>query len=203
MFQHAMKPTIPGLIRSAAPALLLAAALLAASCSSTGQLPSPGGGEPAPDDTAAVEEEAPPGSNQELLNANRSSLGDLHATQQSDLPETLMQHREVLERSVDSTVGFRIQIHSSRSLQMADSVASQFRVWADTTLTFQADTYTFFQQPFYKVHVGDFRDRSRADTYSRLVQRRFPDAWVVPDRIEPGRIPADTARFELVETIRR
>lgn len=202
MFQHTMKTTLSGLLRFAAPALLLAA-FLATSCSSSGQLSSPGDGQPAPEDTAAAEEKAPPGSTRELLNANRSSLGDLHATQQSDLPESLMQQREVRERPVDSTVGFRIQIHSSRSLQIADSVASQFRVWADTTLTYQADTHTFFQQPFYKVHVGDFRDRSRAETYSRLVQRRFPDAWVVPDRIEPEQVPADTARFELIETIRR
>lgn len=197
-----MKLMIPRMLRFTTPALLLAAVLLAASCTGTSRLPSgPGAGEDTPADSAAArtEGDARPGSERELLNANRSSLADLHATQHSDLPEKLMQQRKVREEPIDPTVGYRIQIHSSRSLLQADSVASQFRMWADTTLTWQAETYTFFQQPFYKVHVGDFRDRGRAQTYSLLVQRRFPDAWVVPDRIEPGRIPADTTRFALRE----
>ncbi|MDZ7774055.1 MAG: hypothetical protein U5K31_15125 [Balneolaceae bacterium] len=200
-----MQRSLPDFLRYAAPGLFLAVALLAASCSGPARMPSePGGGGEAPGDTAAAAtDETRTASEQELLNANRSSLADLHATQHSDIPETLMQQREVREEPIDSTAGFRIQIHSSRSLQLADSVASQFRVWADTTLTFQADTYTFFQPPFYKVHVGNFRDHRRADAYSRLVQRRIPDAWVVPDRIEPDRVPADTTHFGLREAEQR
>lgn len=168
----------------------------------TSRQPATGTGEgPAADaDTAAAPRSEEERREAEILNANRSSLRDLHVTQLNDLPEKLTQEHVTREGRVDSTAGFRIQILSTRNVALADSVAGRFRVWADSTISgYQADTYQFFQQPFYKVHVGDFLDRRRAIEYSRLVQRRFPDAWVVHDRIEPRRVPADTVRFEFQE----
>lgn len=184
---------------------MLLAVLLMAGCATPRQT-GPGtapGGEQAPADTVRQTHEEGY-SQRDFLNANRSSLRDLHATQVNDLPKGLMQERVVRETQVDSTAGFRIQILSTRDIAVADSVASRFRVWADTALTgYQAETYQYFQQPFYKVHVGDFLDRRRAIEYSRLVQSRFPEAWVVHDRIEPGQVPADTTTFGFREVIRR
>ena len=130
----------------------------------------------------------------------RNSLADVFATQQHDAPEALFQTfkgNQPVER--DPFDGFRIQIASTRNVAMADSTAKKFRLWADTTFAgYQPQTYVFFKQPYYKVHVGDFHDRERANRVSRLVKRKYSDAWVVHDRINPYLVPADTVNIELI-----
>lgn len=129
----------------------------------------------------------------------RNTLADVYSTQQHDTPKALFQTYkgdQPVER--DPFDGFRIQIASSRNVAMADSTAKMFRLWADTTITgYQPDTYVSFKQPYYKVHVGDFHNRDRANRFSRLVKRKYPDAWVVHDRINPYLVPADTVDIGL------
>lgn len=97
------------------------------------------------------------------------------------------------ENETDMFEGYRVQIYSGQNVAMADTIASIFRAWSDTTIVgYQADTYTFFKAPYYRVHVGDFHERNRAIYFSNILKRRFRDAWVVYDRIDPWKIPADT-----------
>lgn len=134
---------------------------------------------------------------QRLLAENRSSLSDLHTSQKHDMPEAFMK-KDSSNETINSNPydGFRVQIISTRDIQLADSVANQYRAWADTTISgYMARAYTFFRQPFYKVHIGDFQERDQANSFSKLLRRRYPDAWVVHDRINPSNVPADTATF--------
>ena len=136
---------------------------------------------------------------QTLLANNRSSLRDIHTTQKHDMPDSFMK-KDSSDQSLNSNPfdGFRIQITSTRNKQMADTVAQKFRVWSDTTLAgYTAKAYVFFRQPYYKVHVGDFQDRDEANSFSKLIKRQYPDAWVVHDRINPTNVPADTASFSI------
>ncbi|MDX1636713.1 MAG: SPOR domain-containing protein [Balneolaceae bacterium] len=133
------------------------------------------------------------------LAAYRNSLSDLYATQNHDIPDHFMQAVDSTQASArDPFDGFRIQVVSTRNVQLADSLAKSFRIWSDTTIIgYSPKTYVFFKQPHYKVHVGDFSQRRRAIQFSRIVKNRFPDAWVVHDRINPYLIPADTADIHL------
>lgn len=135
-----------------------------------------------------------------LLFENRSQLTDLFASSSHDMPEHFLREVKVNEEDVDNYAGFRIQIISTRDMDLADSTQIQFNAWADTTFReFEPRAYTFFRQPYYRVRVGDFHDRERAIEFSRIIKNRFPDAWVVHDRINPFRIPADTTQFEIQE----
>lgn len=147
-------------------------------------------------DSAAAEMEDV-GELQQLLNSNRSKLSDLHISQNHDMPEAFLKESSSNKSiNVDPYDGYRIQIISTRELQLADSVANEFRMWADTTIAgYSAETYQTFRQPFYRVHVGDFQQRNHANNFSKLVKRKYPDAWVVHDRINPENVPADTASF--------
>lgn len=133
------------------------------------------------------------------LAAYRNTLSDGYATQRHDMPEFfLKEYKENRAEDRDPFDGFRIQIISTREVALADSAAKDFRLWADTTLAgFSPEAYVFFQQPYYKVHVGDFNNRKKADTFSRLVKQKFPDAWVVHDRINPYLVPADSIQIEM------
>ncbi|MEL7834757.1 SPOR domain-containing protein [Fodinibius sp. Rm-B-1B1-1] len=134
-----------------------------------------------------------------LLDNTRSQLNHVYLTQKQDIPEIYLKadsSKEEINRNPYD--GFRIQILSTRKVEYADSVANSFRMWADTTITgYSADAYVSFRQPYYKVHIGDFQQRNQANQFSRLIKPKYPDAWVVHDRIEPANVPADTATFQI------
>lgn len=135
-----------------------------------------------------------------LLNRTRSRLSDVHLTQQHDVPEAFLKTDTTENTYYNPFDGFRIQILSSRDVNIADSVSTQFRLWADTTFAGYTPTaYVFFKQPYYKVHVGDFQNREKANNWSRVIKRQYPEAWVVHDRIDPASVPADTTKIKLQE----
>ncbi|MGF1671847.1 MAG: SPOR domain-containing protein [Balneolaceae bacterium] len=135
-----------------------------------------------------------------LLESSRTQLSDQFTVNQHDIPEPFLKERIIEERETDEYAGFRIQILSTRDVAYADSVRLNFGVWADSTFAnYIPESYIFFRQPQYRVHVGDFRERDRAITFSRFLKSKYPDAWVVHDRINPEQVPADTVDFALKE----
>lgn len=133
-----------------------------------------------------------------LLERTRSKLSDVFFTQQHDIPEAFLKVDTTENTYNNPFEGYRIQIHSSRSVNIADSVSTNFRLWADTTLAgYTPKAYVFFKQPYYKVHVGDFQSRDKANTLSRIIKKNYPEAWVVHDRIDPSNVPADTTKIKL------
>lgn len=138
---------------------------------------------------------APSLDNESYLDQYRSSLSDTYSNRSNDIPEEYLRIKieDDSEEETDMFEGYRVQIYSGQNVALADTIASIFRIWSDTTIVgYQADTYTFFKAPYYRVHVGDFHKRDRAIYFSNLLKRRFRDAWVVYDRIDPYKIPSDT-----------
>ena len=128
------------------------------------------------------------------------SLSDSYGANGNSIPENFKQIKQTREVERDLTRGFRVQIYSGEDVSLADSIASTFRAWSDTTIVgYQAETYTFFKAPQYRVHIGDFHEKERALSYSKLVKRLFKDAWVVYDTVEPFHVPADTVRISFVD----
>lgn len=130
------------------------------------------------------------------LNQYRSSLSDAYSTKENYIPpafERIKVEKEEDEEEKDLYQGYRVQIYSGQNVALADTAATHFRAWSDTTIVgYHAKTYTFFKAPYYRVHVGDFHDRSKAIEYSNILKRRFRDSWVVYDRVNPWMVPADT-----------
>lgn len=135
-----------------------------------------------------------------MLLATRSQLSDQFSDLEHDMPEIFL--REAVRRKVevDEYAGYRVQIISTRDVVQADTTKHNFVAWADSTFEgIQTDAYVLFRQPYYRVHAGDFRDRDMANEFSRLIKQKYPNAWVVHDRIEPAKVPADTAQIRLKE----
>lgn len=176
--------------------------LISAGCK-TVESPSSKKGASAAGDTAAVsgvEEES--SALVKMLNKHRSKLRDVYVSQRHDMPKAFLK-KDSVDESINSNPfdGYRVQILSTRDKQVADSVAKSFRVWSDTTLAgYKASAYESFRQPYYKVQVGDFQLRNRANSFSQLIKQKYPDAWVVHDRINPDRVPADTVQFRMKKT---
>jgi cell division septation protein DedD len=72
--------------------------------------------------------------------------------------------------------GWRVQVYASRS--QADASATATRV--QDALGGEAPVYVEWDDPWFKVRVGDFSDRSAADRLrERLAGLGWPDAWAV------------------------
>lgn len=126
-----------------------------------------------------------------MLFQSRSYLSDRFSSLEHDMPEIFLKEVSDDVREIDETVGYRVQILSTRNVAYADSIRDDFRSWSsDHIEDHVVDSYIFFRQPYYRVRVGDFRNRANAIEFSQMIKNRYPEAWVVPDRIEPDKIPA-------------
>lgn len=47
----------------------------------------------------------------------------------------------------------------------------------------EVPSYLIFQQPYYKVRVGDFRTKMEAEKFLREIEAGYPQAFVVMDEI--------------------
>ncbi|HLT48733.1 MAG TPA: SPOR domain-containing protein [Rubricoccaceae bacterium] len=112
------------------------------------------------------------------------------AAVEHDVPPRLMEGRvdvpgQTGERVVD---GFRIQVFSSDSRDAAERVRSEAAAWwrevrgtagAPSDLT----PDVAYLQPYYRVRLGAFEFRDEAERALAFVRARWPEAFVVPDRV--------------------
>ena len=139
---------------------------------------------------------------EKLMLDYRTSLSDQYSEEGLAIPEIFLREVTYEEREVDPYAGFRVQILSTRDVAEADSVRDNFVAWADSVIAgYEPEAYVLFRSPNFRVRTGDFQDRDRALEFSRLVRSKYPDAWVVHDRIEPESVPADTANIKFREAI--
>jgi hypothetical protein len=120
---------------------------------------------------------------------NRSYMSVHFSQIEQEIPDQFLEEIVREEREIDEFAGFRVQILSTREVAEADSTTDQFRTWTSQELPeYQIETYVVFRQPYYRVRVGNFKIRENAIEFSRMLKNRYPDAWVVHDRIDPENI---------------
>lgn len=124
-----------------------------------------------------------------VLYDNRSYMTAHFSQIEQEIPDQFLKEVVQEEKEVDEYAGFRVQVLSTREVAVADSTIDEFRVWSSEELPeYQIETYVVFRQPYYRVRAGNFKDREKAIEFSRLLKNRYPDAWVVHDRIDPENI---------------
>ncbi len=111
-----------------------------------------------------------------------------------DVPEALMAGTVTIpETAGPRTVqGYRIQVFSSASKGAAEEVRDEATGWwrvagndpdAVAALPHGLDPDLHFNRPYYRVRLGAFEYRREAEAALPVVQRRFPEAFIVPDRV--------------------
>ncbi len=122
------------------------------------------------------------------LEAYRSRLTDLHQNIRNEIPAQFIRE-ETPGGDRDQDRGFRIQIISTQDSRLAEEIREDFEEWIKSvSAPPQPRTYIIFQQPYYRVHVGDFLNQQRALEFSDFVRLRYPEAWVIHSQIHPGRV---------------
>ena len=116
-----------------------------------------------------------------------------------DVPQSLLEGKVEAQPVNRTGPGYRIQIYSSQDKRAADRQAEQaVSWWRDQLKSGQFDdlypynpspppVYQDFRQPYYRVRVGNFASRSEAQRMLRVVERRFPRAFIAPDRVTLSR----------------
>lgn len=90
--------------------------------------------------------------------------------------------------------GYRIQLFmesGNTALEKAEKVIETFE---DKYSNIPA--YITFGEPYYRVRIGDFRTRLEAVKFLNKIQRTYPQAWVVKDKIYFPLLPNNQKTYE-------
>lgn len=75
--------------------------------------------------------------------------------------------------------GYRIQIFSDNKKQPARDEKAKF-----LSLYTSVKAHEVYQQPFFKIRVGDFRTKLEAYKFQKEIQAQFPNSFIVKDEID-------------------
>jgi hypothetical protein len=110
---------------------------------------------------------------------------------QHDVPPALLEGRA--DAGVAQVVaGYRIQVFASTDRDAALALEESVKTWWDTLEPEAKDSlnvpeklpvYNQFKQPLYRVRVGDFTLRSRAEELMAAMAGSFDTVFVVPDQV--------------------
>jgi hypothetical protein len=75
--------------------------------------------------------------------------------------------------------GFRVQIYSGNKKQPANQARSTFLKIHPKT-----KAHLNYEQPYYKVRVGDFKTKLEALKYKNAIAQEFPNCFIVRDEID-------------------
>jgi hypothetical protein len=114
-------------------------------------------------------------------NDENSRTGKLVISQDPRV-DTLITRYIIYNRRLNGMEGFRIQIFNSSEKNAREASG---KVRAEFMSKFpDIVSYASFDRPsYYKIRVGDYRTRIEGTKYLLMVREVFPDAYLVPDRI--------------------
>jgi len=86
-------------------------------------------------------------------------------------------HRQIVKKK-PFIEGFRIQIYNGNNKEDANKIKAEFY---STYPSMRC--YLTYQQPYYKVRVGDYPDQGSAKIDLKKLARNYPSSFLVPDQI--------------------
>ena len=95
----------------------------------------------------------------------------------------IQKQRAINEKTKGAFSGYRIQIHfgidKAKALDTKAKFISKFPNYT---------SYLIYEQPYFKIRVGDFRTRLEAFNFLQQIADMFPAAFLVRDKIELPKI---------------
>ncbi|HNQ59585.1 MAG TPA: SPOR domain-containing protein [Bacteroidales bacterium] len=100
---------------------------------------------------------------------------------QDPLIDTLIQRHIQINQLQPTIEGYRIQIYfesGNQARTLANRIKERFE-----ELYPDYGAYLTFNEPYYRVRVGDFRDKMSAEAFRQILLQDFPNAFIVPDNV--------------------
>jgi len=83
--------------------------------------------------------------------------------------------------------GYRIQILKASGNEAIDMIEKSKTEFSEKYI--DIPVYLTFDEPDYRVRVGDFRTRLEAEKFLKRINREYPGAWVIQDDINFPDLP--------------
>ena len=131
-------------------------------------------------------------SNGLLLLSQDDGVGNVQIIQDPRVDSLLQKHIELNEQNPDIE-GWRVQIFieaANYSKRMAIEAKSEF-----VGKYPNVRNYLIFQEPYYKVRIGDYRTKMEAEKFLKKIQYDYPNAFVVQDEINFPELGLPTQNF--------
>ena len=91
---------------------------------------------------------------------------------------SLVQQNIDHNKQTEGVQGYRVQIYFGSERKGAQDARQKFMQTYPET-----EAYLIYQQPYFKVRVGDYRDRFEAQAIYKKLLHEFDKVFIVPDRI--------------------
>ncbi len=126
----------------------------------------------------SANESATQSSESQPIQASKTAFSDspLHVNKKLD---AILDTIAMRNKSVKFTNGFRIQIYVGNDRKSADDA----KIYTYQKYP-EIYPYLSYQQPIYKVKIGDFLNRMDAERYYLDIKDLYPSAMILPDRVE-------------------
>ncbi len=92
--------------------------------------------------------------------------------------ELLLEKKLELDQQKPSIQGYRVQLYYGGNRSEALELKSKF-----AQLNPDVESYLIYQQPYFRLRVGDFRSRLEAYKLMKKVEKEFPSVFIVNDEI--------------------
>ena len=116
-----------------------------------------------------------------IQNAAQDSIRDFSKMYIGDARiNSLLQLNVMQNKKFPTVPGYRIQIFKgsgNNALNAALVVRNKF------TKRYSVPAYITFNEPYYRVRVGDFRTRVDAIRFLQRIKRQYPLAWEIQDEV--------------------
>jgi hypothetical protein len=98
---------------------------------------------------------------------------------QSDpLLDTLIERNIELNKAANGIQGYRVQIFFGSERKAAQDAKTKF-----LQMMPEEEVYLIYQQPYFKVRVGDYRTKLEAEAIYRQLLPDFEKVFIIPDKI--------------------
>ncbi len=111
-----------------------------------------------------------------------SHYGKITYIQDNDITSLINKH-VICSENNKTISGYRVQIHFGSEREKAKDIRTRFLKSYP-----EISAYEVYQQPNFKIRVGDFRTKLEAQKFQRMIVSEFTSSFVVSDEIQLPRI---------------
>lgn len=110
----------------------------------------------------------------ELINPPETKENNVQVVKDNRIDEMIQTYKSSYTLS-----GYRIQIFSDNKKQPSRDEKARFLSSFNSV-----KAHEVYQQPFFKIRVGDFRTKLEAYKFQKEIMAQFPNSFIVKDEIE-------------------
>ncbi|MFY8172012.1 MAG: SPOR domain-containing protein [Sphingobacteriaceae bacterium] len=92
--------------------------------------------------------------------------------------EEILNKKTALDKEKPVIAGYRLQLYFGGNRNEAAEIKARF-----ASLYADYNAYLIYQQPYFKLRVGDFRNRITAGNFQKIILKDFPAVFIVKDDI--------------------